>query len=120
MRHLSVLTVPFVVSAFVTAAFWPSVGSAQDNLNDQQRTGRMIFAQSCGVCHLTTTPNARTYGPSLSRETAGGNADVIRTIISEGGLRMPAFKHDLERPQIDSIIAYLTTVQPATTASNPR
>jgi mono/diheme cytochrome c family protein len=116
MKHSSVLTISFVM-----LALFPCAASAQqDSLNDQQRNGRMIFAQSCGVCHLPTLPNARTYGPALSRETAGGNAEVIRTVISEGGLRMPAFKHYLERPQIDSIIAYLTTVQPATSAPTAR
>jgi mono/diheme cytochrome c family protein len=54
--------------------------------------------------------NARTYGPSLSKETAGGSDDVIRGVISEGTPRMPAFKHYLQRAEIDAIIAYLKTV----------
>ena len=57
--------------------------------------------------------NARTYGPLLSKDTAGGSDEVIRGLISEGTPRMPAFKHYLARAEIDAIIAYLKTV-PAT------
>jgi len=83
---------------------------ATDGLSDTQLQGRQIFAQSCGVCHLPPAINARTYGPALSKETASGNDDVIRGVISEGTPRMPAFKHYLQRPEIDAIIAYLKTV----------
>jgi mono/diheme cytochrome c family protein len=83
---------------------------ASDTLNDTQRTGRQLFAQSCGVCHLPPRLGAHTYGPHLSRATAGGNADALRGIISEGGPHMPAFKYDLDPPQVDAIIAYLMTV----------
>ena len=86
---------------------------ADDTLNDTQKLGRHVFAQSCGVCHLPPAINARTYGPGLSQDTAGGSAVVIRGVISEGTPRMPAFKHYLQRGEIDAIIAYLKTV-PAT------
>ena len=39
--------------------------SAQENLNEQQRHGRQLLAQSCGVCHLPPALNAKTYGPPL-------------------------------------------------------
>jgi len=86
---------------------------ADDTLNDTQKLGRQVFAQSCGVCHLPPAINARTYGPGLSKDTAGGSDEVIRGVISEGTPRMPAFKHYLQRGEIDAIIAYLKTV-PAT------
>ena len=86
---------------------------ADDTLNDRQKLGRQMFAQSCGVCHLPPAINARTYGPGLSKDTAGGSDEVIRGVISEGTPRMPAFKHYLQRGEIDAIIAYLKTV-PAT------
>src|SRR5262245_11367975 len=92
--------------------------SAQQ-LNDQQTTGRQVFAQSCGVCHLPPVLNARTYGPPLSKDTGGGNSEIVRAIISEGGPRMPAFKHYLERPQIDAIIAYLSTVAAPAAPATP-
>jgi mono/diheme cytochrome c family protein len=96
----------------------PSTASAQqavphDALNDTQKLGRQVFAQSCGVCHLPPAINARTYGPLLSKETAGGSDEVIRGLISEGTPRMPAFKHYLDRAEMDAIIAYLKAV-PAT------
>jgi mono/diheme cytochrome c family protein len=86
---------------------------ADDTLNDTQKLGRQVFAQSCGVCHLPPAINARTYGPGLSKDTAGGSDEVIRGVISEGTPRMPAFKHYLQRGEIDAIIAYLKSV-PAT------
>jgi len=86
---------------------------ADDTLNDTQKLGRQVFAQSCGVCHLPPAINARTYGPGLSKDTAGGSDEVIRGVISEGTPRMPAFKHYLQRGEIDAIIAYHKTV-PAT------
>jgi mono/diheme cytochrome c family protein len=95
---------------------WPQAASAQqanDTLNDTQILGRRVFAQSCGICHLPPAINARTYGPHLSKDTAGGSDEIIRGIISEGTPRMPAFKHYLERGEIDAIIAYLKAV-PAT------
>jgi mono/diheme cytochrome c family protein len=95
-------------------AVWPQGAAAQqagtEQLNETQRHGRQVFAQSCGVCHLPPAMNARTYGPGLSKETAGGSDEVIRGVISDGTPRMPAFKHYLQRAEIDAIIAYLKTV----------
>ena len=98
----------------------PSTAFAQqaaphDTLDDTQKMGRQVFAQSCGVCHLPPAINARTYGPLLSKETAGGMDDVIRGVISEGTPRMPAFKHYLDRKEMDAIIAYLKAVPAAAT-----
>jgi len=33
--------------------------SPHDGLNDTQKLGRQVFAQSCGVCHLPPAINAR-------------------------------------------------------------
>jgi mono/diheme cytochrome c family protein len=87
--------------------------ATDDGLTVTQKLGRQVFAQSCGICHLPPQINARTYGPLLSKDTAGGSDEVIRGLISEGTPRMPGFKHYLERAEIDAIIAYLKTV-PAT------
>src|ERR1700730_10338009 len=43
---------------------------AGDNLSDQQKAGRQVFAQSCGVCHLPPSLGAKTYGPPLNKEAA--------------------------------------------------
>jgi mono/diheme cytochrome c family protein len=112
---------PFL--ATILAAIALPAASAQpagDGLTDVQRSGRQIFAQSCGVCHLPPAINARTYGPVLSKDTAGGNDEVIRGVISDGTPRMPAFKHYLDRPQIDAVIAYLKTVSAPPAAPAPQ
>jgi mono/diheme cytochrome c family protein len=105
-------------SAFVLGVLAAGGASAQQAATDEhltatQKLGRQVFAQSCGICHLPPQINARTYGPLLSKDTAGGSDEVIRGLISEGTPRMPAFKHYLARAEIDAIIAYLKTV-PAT------
>src|SRR5262249_44785283 len=55
-----------------------------DTLNDQQKLGRQVFAQSCGVCHLPPSMGAKTYGPALNKEAGGGDDDVMREFITNG------------------------------------
>jgi mono/diheme cytochrome c family protein len=89
-----------------------------DNLNDEQKLGRQVFAQSCGVCHLPPSLGAKTYGPALNKEAAGGDNDVMREFVENGTPRMPAFKYYLKPQEIDAIISYVRTVPvQATTAS---
>lgn len=97
----------FLLTAGAPHAF---AGQASDGLNDQQRLGRLLLAQSCGVCHLPPARNAKTYGPALSKATAGGNDDLMRKFILEGTPRMPGFKHMLQPADVDAIIAYVRTV----------
>ena len=92
---------------------------ADDGLNDQQRLGRRVFAQSCGVCHLRPSLNVRTYGPLLSKAATGGDEGRMRNIILEGTTRMPAFKYYLQSDQVDAIIAYVKTVPPPAAAVTP-
>src|SRR5262245_22988657 len=96
-------------------------GQAGDGLNEQQRLGRQVVAQSCGVCHLPPARNARTYGPLLNKSAGGGDESVIREYITNGTSRMPSFKYFLQPAEIDAIIAYLKTVSvgtlPAPTSS---
>jgi mono/diheme cytochrome c family protein len=104
-------------------ALWPAGATAQqaaDNLTDQERSGRQLLAQSCGVCHLPPLLNARTFGPRLTKDTAGGNAEVIRAVISDGTPRMPGFKHYLSRAEMDAIIAYMKTVPTPPPAPAPQ
>ena len=83
---------------------------AGDGLNEQQRLGRQIVAQSCGVCHLPPARNAKTYGPLLNKAAGGGDDTVVREYILDGTPRMPAFKHFLRPAEVDAVIAYLKTV----------
>jgi mono/diheme cytochrome c family protein len=98
----------------LTAA--PGVFAQPAALNEQQQLGQRLVAQSCGVCHLKPQITANTFGPPLSKESAGGRDDVLREIIMNGTPRMPGFKLNFEPAQVDAIIAYLKTVpapQPA-------
>ena len=81
-----------------------------DGLTDQQRLGRQLLSQSCGVCHLPPARGARTYGPVLHKGSNGGDAALMRKIIAEGTPRMPAFKYFLQPNEIDAIIAFARTV----------
>ena len=81
-----------------------------DGLTDQQRLGRQLLSQSCGVCHLPPARGARTYGPVLHKGTGGGDDQLMRKIIMEGTPRMPAFKYFLQPAEIDAIVAYVRTV----------
>ncbi len=87
-----------------------SAQQPNDGLNDQQRLGRQVFAQSCGVCHLVPSLNARTYGPPLNKAAANGDDSIMREYIENGTPRMPAFKYYLKSSEIDAIIAYVRTV----------
>jgi mono/diheme cytochrome c family protein len=93
-----------------------------DNLNDEQKLGRQVFAQSCGVCHLPPSLGAKTYGPALNKEAAGGDNDVMREFVENGTPRMPAFKYYLKPQEIDAIISYVRTVpvQATTASAGPR
>ena len=90
-----------------------------DNLTDQQKLGRQVFAQSCGVCHLPPSLGARTYGPTLNKDAGGGDSDVVREFIENGTPRMPAWKYYLKPAQIDAIISYLKTVPVQAAAAAP-
>jgi mono/diheme cytochrome c family protein len=102
-----------LLGALAAGGAFAQQAATDDGLTATQKLGRQVFAQSCGICHLPPQINARTYGPLLSKDTAGGSDEVIRGLIREGTPRMPGFKHYLARAEIDAIIAYLKTV-PAT------
>jgi mono/diheme cytochrome c family protein len=112
---------PYMMLVVQLAA--PSAFAQQtpDALNDQQRLGRQVLGQSCGVCHLPPARSARTYGPVLSKASGGGDDALVRKVILEGTPRMPAFKHFLQPSEIDAIIAFIRTVPtPAPAAAAPR
>jgi mono/diheme cytochrome c family protein len=85
-----------------------------------QHLGLRLFNQSCRVCHTKPTLLSPQYGPTLSMNTLGGNADIMREVIGNGTPRMPGFKYDFNAAQIDAIVAYIKTVPtPAQTTSTP-
>src|SRR5882757_2362514 len=114
MKHTALFGL-FVLAVSSQAA---TAQQAGDNLSDQQKMGRQVFAQSCGVCHLPPSLGAKTYGPALHKEAAGGDDEVMREFITNGTPRMPAFKHYLKTEQIEAIISYMRTV-PVQAAAAP-
>jgi mono/diheme cytochrome c family protein len=88
--------------------------AAEDHLNEQQKLGRRLFEQSCGVCHTRPTLVAGMYGPELSSVNLGGREDLLREFISNGTARMPGFKYTYNADQIAAIAAYLKTLPPGT------
>jgi mono/diheme cytochrome c family protein len=112
----SVALALFLLTAGAQAA---SAQQAGDNLNETQRHGRQLFAQSCGICHLPPERGARTYGPALNKNAGGGDDDVMRQYITEGTPRMPSFKAYLKSADIDAIISYVRTVPAPAAAPAP-
>ncbi len=89
------------------------------SLDDAQRAGQKLFYQHCGVCHTKPQINAVQYGPTLSKESGGGQDDAMRQIISDGTQRMPGFKGFFKPEQISSIVAYLKVLPPPPAAPVP-
>ena len=97
----------------------PAFAQESTALNETQKHGQQLFAQSCGICHLPPELGARTYGPPLNKNAGGGDDDVMRQYITEGTPRMPSFKAYLKSSDIDAIISYVRTV-PAPAAAPAR
>jgi mono/diheme cytochrome c family protein len=75
--------------------------------------GRQLYEQSCGVCHTKPLITSGRFGPALSKENLGGQADVMAEVISNGiPQRMPGFKHQYNATQIRAIVAYVQTLDP--------
>jgi mono/diheme cytochrome c family protein len=97
-------------------------------LDETQKLGRRLYGNHCVVCHEKPQITSIQFGPSLSKETAGGREDVVRDVIANGTPRMPGFKHLFTSDQIAAIAAYLKTVPaapapppaPAPAANTPR
>jgi len=83
------------------------------SFNDAQREGLRLFSQSCGVCHTVVQQRAKQYAPVLSRETLGGDEELIREYIGNGTPRMPGFRYNFEPAQINDIVQYIKTISPA-------
>jgi mono/diheme cytochrome c family protein len=113
-----VLVTALVVASSASVVF--AQGAPDASLNDTQREGLRLFSQSCGVCHTLVQQRTRQYGPVLSRETLGGDEDLIREYISNGTPRMPGFRYYFEPTQISSIVQYIKAVAPPTPPAGAR
>ncbi|HLH97735.1 MAG TPA: cytochrome c [Xanthobacteraceae bacterium] len=112
----NILACVFLLAALPSAAAAQSASVAPDA---KATAGRNLFTQHCVVCHVKTLITAaRTYGPSLSRESLGGQEEVLSAFISEGDSNMPGFKLSLQPDEIGAIVAYLKTL-PAPPPGSP-
>jgi mono/diheme cytochrome c family protein len=91
--------------------------AAAPPLSDSEKVGQQLFNQSCMVCHTKPQITSGMYGPTLSKEAAGGDAQVMRGVIADGTPRMPGFKYHFTPAQIDAIVAYLKTMPKPVAAS---
>ena len=112
--------------AVLLSGAWPQGAAAQPGanpvLNDKERQGQALFTQHCVVCHLRTQlTSPGQYGPPLSKETLGGQVELIREYITDGTPRMPGFKYNFRPEQIEAIAAFVQTlpVPPAAPATPP-
>jgi mono/diheme cytochrome c family protein len=104
-----VARLPFLYAAwFLGISAHPA--ATQPTLNDKQLLGMRLFNQSCRVCHAKPQLTSAQYGPALSKDSLGGQEDVMREFIMNGTPRMPGFKYHFEPNQIDAIVAYIKTV----------
>lgn len=81
-------------------------------MSENAQTGRILWLQKCAYCHDGVgAPTYRTMGPWLGAPiiTQLGE-DNVRSFISNGDVRMPAFRYDLNSEQLDDVIAFLKTV----------
>jgi mono/diheme cytochrome c family protein len=100
---------------FVILAAGLTVQSAQAApLTDQEKLGRQLFTQHCGICHTKPTLTSPLYGPALSKETLGGDPQAVTTFIKQGTDRMPGFRFMLNDQQVSAVAAFLKTMNPPT------
>jgi mono/diheme cytochrome c family protein len=108
------------MAAAVPGLFVCAAAAAQgDGGGDQVKLGERLVGQSCVVCHFTPQLTSGSYAPALSKDTLGGNAEVMHALIAEGSPRMPGFKYQFKPQEIDAIVAYIKTIPPAAAAPPP-
>ena len=103
-----VLAAAFLIASASGAFAQAAVAS----FNETQQEGLRLFSQSCGVCHTLVQQRMRQYGPVLSRDTLGGDEELIREYIGNGTPRMPGFRFNFEPAQISAIVQYIKTIPP--------
>ncbi|HLH98926.1 MAG TPA: cytochrome c [Xanthobacteraceae bacterium] len=88
-------------------------------LNPKELSGMQLFDQHCRVCHTKPLLTSTQYGPVLSKNSLGGDAQALHDFIANGAPRMPGFKYSFTGEQIDAIVAYLKTVPTPDAAPAP-
>jgi mono/diheme cytochrome c family protein len=107
------LLVFLVGSATTALAVEASVGYPT---NDTERLGQRLFNQSCRVCHGSNVEGTLPGAPALTKNTLGGDAAAIQTLIGDGTAsagstgRMPAWKYRFSPTEIQAIATYIKTI----------
>jgi mono/diheme cytochrome c family protein len=78
-------------------------------LTETEQRGQVLFDRHCASCH-PRTPVPGAVAPTVSRESQGGQAELMADIIRKGTPRMPGFANRLGDPEVDAIVEYLKTV----------
>ena len=89
-----------------SAAAAPAAASASVDLVDGQR----VFQQNCSFCHIATANTTKAYGPKLHKGIVA-DAQKARSVIMTGQRLMPGFQYALTPAQVDSVIAFLGTME---------
>ncbi len=118
MRSAKLFALLFLAAAGAPAALaqpFPAGGT----LTPTQKLGRAMFAQHCMVCHVSTQlTSPGQYGPRLSGQMFGGNADIVVAFITNGTEKMPSFKYVFDAQQIRAIADYVA-ILPAPAPAAP-
>ena len=101
MKSLFMIAVVLLSSVTITAA---------------QGAGKNIFTSKCSICHGPDGSGKTSMGKALNiadlhSEAVQKTSDAdLRSIISNGKNKMPAFKGKLTDAQIDDVIAYIRSL----------
>jgi mono/diheme cytochrome c family protein len=84
-------------------------------LSPEATVGRALWQQRCAYCHDGMgQPTYKTMGSWIDSDTVKNmGPEVLKSIISAGIDRMPAFKYDLDDKQMNALIEFLKTVSPS-------
>ena len=112
----------FATTFVFMLAMTPGAGWAQQGtttLNASQMEGQRLFVQHCGLCHNKIQVNVPApNGPVVTKAVLdNGNEAQIRTQIANGSPNMPGYKLMFEPAQIDALIEYIRTLNPAPAAA---
>src|SRR3982751_1146566 len=81
LRQVISLLVFLVGSATAALALEASVGYPT---KDTERLGQRLFNQSCRLCHGSNVEGTLPGAPALTKNTLGGDAAALQTLISDG------------------------------------
>ena len=115
------LRFPFIAAVLPGLLVGGAAAAAQGEAGgDKVKLGERLVGQSCVVCHFAPQITSGAYAPALSKDTLGGNAEIMHQFIADGSQRMPGFKYQFKPQEIDAIVAYIKTIPPAAAAPPPR